>query len=195
TRSKRDWSSDVCSSDLPVFVIPAVRDPSTVWRAARCAAGGRQCAPTERVRVGCSAECIDVNEQRVARETANTHAPSPAASPAVYGDELAIVVVTYSPGRTLARMLDTLDTATERRVRVIIADNGSTDGVPEQCAERPDVQLVYTGANLGYGGGVNRGIAELSTEFGWVVIANADLEWTLGALDELLAAAQRRPRG
>ena len=112
-----------------------------------------------------------------------------------YGDELAVVIVTYSPGETLERFLDTLDKATERPVRVVLADNGSTDGVPERvAAERANVDFVPTGGNLGYGGGVNRGVAELGDEYGWVVIANADLEWRAGALDELLAAADRWPR-
>ncbi|GAA2816637.1 glycosyltransferase family 2 protein [Saccharopolyspora taberi] len=112
-----------------------------------------------------------------------------------YGDELAVVTVTYSPGDTLTRFLDTLATATDRPVRVILADNGSTDGAPEKAAERPEVDLVPTGANLGYGGAANRGVAELGPEHGWIVIANPDLEWQPGALDELLAAAGRWPRG
>ncbi|MGW5052876.1 glycosyltransferase family 2 protein [Actinokineospora sp. NPDC004072] len=113
-----------------------------------------------------------------------------------YGDALAVVIVTYSPGATLARCLETLTKATTRPVRVVLADNGSTDGAPEAAAaERDNVTLVRTGGNLGYGGGANRGVAELSREHGWVVVCNPDLEWRPGALDELLAAADRWPRG
>lgn len=112
-----------------------------------------------------------------------------------YGDELAVVTVTYSPGRTLERFLDTLPKATDRRVRVVLADNGSTDGAPERAAERPDVDLVPMGANLGYGAAANRGMAELGEEYGWVVVVNPDVEWGAGCLDELLAAAARWPRG
>ncbi|MER7015976.1 glycosyltransferase family 2 protein [Saccharopolyspora sp. NPDC000359] len=113
-----------------------------------------------------------------------------------YGDELAVVTVTYSPGETLGRFLDTLPRATDRPVRVVLADNGSTDGEPERAAAEHDhVDLVPTGGNLGYGGGANRGVASLGTEYGWVVIANPDLEWQPGSIDELLAAAKRWPRG
>jgi N-acetylglucosaminyl-diphospho-decaprenol L-rhamnosyltransferase len=112
-----------------------------------------------------------------------------------YGDELAVITVTYSPGKTLDAFLDSLAGATDRRVRVILADNGSTDGAPERAAERPDVDLVPTGGNLGYGGGANRGVAELGEEYGWVIIANPDVEWQAGSIDELLAAAKRWPRG
>ncbi|MCP2170027.1 glycosyltransferase family 2 protein [Goodfellowiella coeruleoviolacea] len=116
--------------------------------------------------------------------------------PTRYGDDLAVVTVTYSPGDTLDRFLDTLDRATTRPVRVVLADNGSTDGAPERAAAKHDnVTLVPTGGNLGYGGGANRGVAELPDEVGWVVIANPDLEWGAGSLDALLAAAERWPRG
>ncbi|MPY97490.1 MAG: glycosyltransferase [Actinophytocola sp.] len=111
-----------------------------------------------------------------------------------YGDELAVVTVTYSPGETLERFLDTLAKATTRPVRVILADNGSTDGAPEKGAERDGVQLVRTGGNLGYGSGANVGVAELDDTVGWVVVCNPDLEWEPGALDTLLEAAERWPR-
>lgn len=115
--------------------------------------------------------------------------------PAGYGDELAVVTVTYSPGETLERFLDTLGKATDRRVRVVLADNGSTDGAPEAAARRDGVTLLPTGGNLGYGTAANRGVASLGTEYGWVVVANPDIEWGDGALDTLLEAARRWPRG
>ncbi|SER83387.1 glycosyltransferase family 2 protein [Actinokineospora terrae] len=118
------------------------------------------------------------------------------AEPTAYGDRLAVVTVTYSPGDTLERFVQTLAAATSRDVRVVLADNGSVDGAPEAAAAAHDhVELVRTGGNLGYGGGANRGVAALGPEFGWVVVANPDLEWAPGSLDDLLAAAERWPRG
>jgi N-acetylglucosaminyl-diphospho-decaprenol L-rhamnosyltransferase len=115
--------------------------------------------------------------------------------PTRYGDELAVVTVTYSPGETLERFLDSLTKATTRPVRVVLADNGSTDGAPEKAAGRDGVRLLRTGENLGYGAGANRGVAELPDDVGWVVIANPDVEWRPGSLDELLEAGERWPRG
>jgi N-acetylglucosaminyl-diphospho-decaprenol L-rhamnosyltransferase len=115
--------------------------------------------------------------------------------PTPHGDQLGVVVVTFSPGETLERFLDSLAKATSRPVRVVLADNGSTDGAPQQAARRPGVRLVETGGNLGYGGGANRGMAALPPEIGWVVIANPDVEWGADSLDTLLAAAQRWPHG
>jgi N-acetylglucosaminyl-diphospho-decaprenol L-rhamnosyltransferase len=114
----------------------------------------------------------------------------------VYGTELAVVIVTYSPGELLDRCLDTLAKATTRPVRVVLADNGSTDGAPERAAAgRDNVTLLRTGGNLGYGTAANRGIASLDESYGWVVVANPDLEWGDGCLDTLLEAASRWPRG
>ncbi len=120
----------------------------------------------------------------------------PVTEPTRYGDGLAVVVVTYFPGDDLARFLDTLEKATTRDVRVVLADN-SVEPVEtlDRAAERENVRVLRIGENLGYGGGANRGVAELDDSYGWVVVANSDLEWEPGSLDVLLEAAQRWPRG
>ncbi|MBW4716228.1 glycosyltransferase family 2 protein [Saccharothrix obliqua] len=113
-----------------------------------------------------------------------------------YGDGLAVVTVTYSPGETLDGFLTTLAAATTRPVTVVLADNGSTDGVPERAAAEHDhVEFLPTGGNLGYGAAANRGVAGLPDDIGWVVVANPDLSWGAGSLDVLLEAAKRWPRG
>jgi N-acetylglucosaminyl-diphospho-decaprenol L-rhamnosyltransferase len=115
--------------------------------------------------------------------------------PRSYGDQVAVVSVTYSPGESLGEFLDSLAKATNRPYTVVLADNGSTDGAPERAsAQRDEVTLLHTGENLGYGGGINRGVAELDPEFGWVVVANPDVVWQPGSLDELVAAGERTPR-
>lgn len=105
--------------------------------------------------------------------------------------DVSVVVVTYSPGETLDRFLDTLEKATTRPYEVVMADNGSTDGAPERNAGRPGVTLVRTGGNLGYGRGVNRGAQEATGTY--LLIANPDITFEPGALDTLLEAAERRP--
>lgn len=107
-------------------------------------------------------------------------------------DPVGVVVVTYSPGESLGRFLDTLEKATTRRYGVVLADNGSTDGEPERAALRPDVVLLRTGGNLGYGRAANLGVPQAPGE--WVLVANPDVTFEPGALDTLLAAARRWPR-
>ncbi|HEX5496084.1 MAG TPA: glycosyltransferase family 2 protein [Mycobacteriales bacterium] len=103
-----------------------------------------------------------------------------------------MVVVTYSPGATLSHFLETLAAATTRSYDVVLADNGSTDGAPERAATGPDVTLLRTGGNLGYGRAANLGAAKATGE--WLVVANPDVTWSPGCLDRLLAVAARWPR-
>lgn len=108
---------------------------------------------------------------------------------------LPVVTVTYSPGSHLDRFLSSLTVATDRPVTVVIADNGSTDGTPEEALERyPYAELLRTGGNLGYGTAVNRAVAKLASEDEYLIVANPDVVWAPGSIDELLAAAQRWPR-
>ena len=104
-----------------------------------------------------------------------------------------VVVVTYSPGETLPRFLDSLAGASSRPGRVVLADNGSTDGVPQAEAAAGRARLLPTGGNLGYGSAANRGVAAGSAR--WVVVANPDIAWLPGSLDALLAAGRRHPGG
>jgi len=104
-----------------------------------------------------------------------------------------VVAVTYSPGDALPAFLSSLADATKREVRVVLADNGSDDGVPEAAAlAHPHVELLPTGSNLGYGGAANVG-ARAGDE-AWLVVANPDITWRPGSLDALLDAAERWPR-
>ncbi|KZS55184.1 glycosyltransferase family 2 protein [Mycobacterium ostraviense] len=114
-------------------------------------------------------------------------------------DVLPVVAVTYSPGPHLERFLASLSLATERPVAVLLADNGSTDGTPQAAVERyPNVRLLPTGANLGYGTAVNFTVSQLD-RLGedwlddWVIVANPDVQWGPGSIDALLGAAERWP--
>ncbi|MFD2090369.1 glycosyltransferase family 2 protein [Blastococcus deserti] len=106
---------------------------------------------------------------------------------------LRVVVVTYSPGESLSGFLDTLREATTRPLDVVLADNGSTDGAPERAArDHPDVRILSTGGNVGYGAAANAGLADVRS--GWALVANPDIRFEPGAVDELFAAAARWPR-
>ncbi len=106
---------------------------------------------------------------------------------------LRVAVVTYSPGETLEEFVTSLRRATVRPLDVVLADNGSTDGVPERVAAASgDVRLLPTGGNVGYGAAANAALADVHS--GWALIANPDIRFEDGAIDELLAAAERWPR-
>ncbi|MBV7292541.1 glycosyltransferase family 2 protein [Corynebacterium sp. TAE3-ERU16] len=115
---------------------------------------------------------------------------------------LPVVTVTYSPGRHLDSFLRSLPDASGRELHVILADNGSTDGVPERAADgRENVELLRTGGNLGYGSAINvaarmlrarRDRGELDPEF--LIVVNPDVTFGPGSIDELIACARRHPR-
>jgi N-acetylglucosaminyl-diphospho-decaprenol L-rhamnosyltransferase len=108
-------------------------------------------------------------------------------------EPLLIVAVTYSPGEALRGFLDSLPAATSCPVEVVLADNGSTDGAPEAAAARyPNVSVLHTGGNIGYGAAANAGLA--GRRRGWALVANPDIRLLPGAIDELLAVAARWPR-
>jgi N-acetylglucosaminyl-diphospho-decaprenol L-rhamnosyltransferase len=111
----------------------------------------------------------------------------------VASQPLRVVAVTYSPGETLEGFIESLATATTAPVEVVLADNGSTDGAPERAAARyPHVRLLRTGGNVGYGAAANAGLADAAGR--WALVANPDVRFEPGSVDELLAVAARWPR-
>jgi N-acetylglucosaminyl-diphospho-decaprenol L-rhamnosyltransferase len=73
------------------------------------------------------------------------------------------------------------------------ADTGPTAGAPARvAAARPEVRLLRTGGNVGYGAAVNAALADRSQ--GWALVANPDVRFEPGSVDELLAVAARWPR-
>lgn len=114
---------------------------------------------------------------------------------------LPVVTVTYSPGDHLRALIESLPGATARQVGLVMADNGSTDGAPEAAAaEHAFAEFLPTGGNLGYGTAINRAVTEIAgrpDDFDqrYVLVVNPDVSFEPGSIDELLAAAQRWPRG
>ncbi|MCU1595411.1 MAG: glycosyl transferase, family 2 [Frankiales bacterium] len=101
-----------------------------------------------------------------------------------------VVVVTWNSADVLPGFLRSLSAAVSQPYEVVVADNASPQGAPPV----PDgVRLIETGGNLGYGKAANLAASGFAGSF--VVVANPDVEWAPGALDELLAAADRWPSG
>ena len=85
---------------------------------------------------------------------------------------------------------------------VVVVENGSAGSaaaaLDELLRERPPppVRIVRPGRNLGFGAGVNRGLAALAGDASppeWVLVSNADLEVHPGALPALRAVLESRP--
>lgn len=115
---------------------------------------------------------------------------------------IAIITVTYSPGKYLTSFLDSVPGASSTPCHVVMADNGSVDGAPEAAAQSyPNTEFLPTGSNLGYGSAVNfaaralrerRDRGEIDNEF--FIISNPDVVFDEGSIDEMRRCAQRHPR-
>lgn len=114
---------------------------------------------------------------------------------------IAVITVTYSPGEYLGTFVDSLARATTRGTYTVLADNGSTDGIPEKTAAAdPAVEFLPTGGNVGYGTAINIAVKRLvdKREKGEVndeyfIISNPDVEFGEGAIDTLIECADRWP--
>ena len=105
------------------------------------------------------------------------------------------VVLTWNGREDTLACLASLTEVPDGPERVVVVDNDSSDGTAEAVAERfPDVELVRTGANLGFAGGNNRGIERaLALGADHVLILNNDAEVEPGAIGALVDAAGERP--
>ncbi|MBA3653661.1 MAG: glycosyltransferase family 2 protein [Actinobacteria bacterium] len=101
------------------------------------------------------------------------------------------VVVNFNAGSHLINCVESLMRGGVDRI--VVVDNGSSDGSTARlAASNPDVVVVATGANLGYGGGVNRGLDRVDDEY--VLVLNPDVVVDADAVKVLAAAldADRR---
>jgi GT2 family glycosyltransferase len=104
--------------------------------------------------------------------------------------KLVAVVLNWNGGEDTPRALASL-----AGIETVCVDNGSSDG-SDAAVERgfPDVELVRTGANLGFAGGSNAGIRRaLERGADWVLLVNNDAVAEPGIAAALERAAAARP--
>lgn len=109
--------------------------------------------------------------------------------------DVAVVVVSWNTRELLRRCLRSLAPEVEAgRCGVWVVDNASSDGSAAMVRDEFGwAQLDALDENLGFGRAVNRAAAR--SDAPWLAIANADVAARPGALEALLAAAERDPRG
>src|SRR3954466_6253961 len=88
-----------------------------------------------------------------------------------------LVILTWNGLAFTRRCLDTLvDNTAGVDYRVIVADNGSTDGTLEYLRGRPEVTLIENGQNLGFVRGNNVALRTVPADAD-VVLLNNDTEF------------------
>ncbi|HUK34085.1 MAG TPA: glycosyltransferase family 2 protein [Vicinamibacterales bacterium] len=104
--------------------------------------------------------------------------------------DLSIVIVSFNACVDLDRCLQSLhDAPPSRSHEILVVDNASSDGSADAARHWSDVQVIETGANLGFSAGNNVGIrASHGTN---VLLLNSDTIVPAGAVDALLTALER----
>lgn len=102
------------------------------------------------------------------------------------GSEVDIVVVNWNSGDLLRRCVRSIaEHGDGRAARVVVVDNGSTDGSADVEAAGTPLDVVRTGRNLGFGKACNLGAARGDAPF--LLFLNPDAELRPGTLDRALA--------
>lgn len=101
-----------------------------------------------------------------------------------------------SARKLLSDTLDSLRTMTYPDFRLVVVDNGSTDGSQTMVREKyPDVTLIENGENLGVMEGYNTGLRfGLKENAPWTILLNNDIIVDPGLLTEMMKAAMADDR-
>ena len=103
---------------------------------------------------------------------------------------VSIIIPAFNEEHYCAQCIHSILENTSYPYRLILVDNGSTDGVPELFDSVPGATVVHAETNLGFAGGVNLGLERAE---GHVLLLNSDTlvprGW-LGRLVQTLAGAE-----
>jgi N-acetylglucosaminyl-diphospho-decaprenol L-rhamnosyltransferase len=101
-----------------------------------------------------------------------------------------VVLVTHD---TRDEVLGALASLASHPGPIVVVDSGSSDGTAAAIGvAHPEVRVLELG-NVGYGRGVNAGVAVLPPEVDAVVAANADVRFMPGAVEALVAVLASEP--
>ena len=104
---------------------------------------------------------------------------------------VAVIIVNWNGVQDTLEVLAELDRLQGHRLRIVVVDNGSTDDSVEVLRrQRPDVEVIETGENLGFAGGNLVGIRRAleQSDSGWLLLINNDVAVDPGFLQPLLEA-------
>ena len=132
-------------------------------------------------------ERIIASDQIVASPRPSPVAPSPQVSPLVY----AVILCLNNLVDTL-QCLASVSNMDYENLRIVLVDNGSTDGTAGVVAERfPNVEVIGTGRNLGVPAGFNIGFSRaLGVGADYILMLNNDTTVAPDMLRELLEVSQ-----
>jgi GT2 family glycosyltransferase len=103
------------------------------------------------------------------------------------GPDIDVVIVTYNSAHVIGGLLDSLPAALGGLgADIVVVDNGSADDTVTLLESRGDCRVVRS-ANVGYAGGINRGVRAASGA-DVILVLNPDVRLHAGSVPPLLAA-------
>jgi GT2 family glycosyltransferase len=105
--------------------------------------------------------------------------------------EVSIVIPAHNQLTYCRQCIESIQRHTDHPYRLILVDNGSTDGVGEYFDRVRNAIVVHAGRNAGFPAGANLGLAHAQ---GHALLLNSDTIVPRGWLRRLAAALEREPR-
>ncbi|MBQ5898985.1 MAG: glycosyltransferase family 2 protein [Alistipes sp.] len=98
----------------------------------------------------------------------------------------AVVILNWNGRQHLEQFLPSVVQHTPPQVRIIVADNGSTDDSLSFIERHyPTIEIIRLAENYGFAEGYNRALEQVDAEF--FVLLNSDVEVTAGWIEPLVA--------
>lgn len=105
--------------------------------------------------------------------------------------KVSVIIPTYNSWNTLKSCIASIQNQTLKPKEIIVVNNGSTDGTPENVEEQfPKVKLINLVANTGVTGGRNTGINKADSTSDYLFFFDHDMVADKNMLSELIKIAE-----
>ncbi len=122
------------------------------------------------------------------KKTENERQPDLATLP-----EVAVVILNYNGKDWLEKFLPSVKASTYKKIKIIVADNGSTDDSIEYLENHfPEVQLIKLYQNFGFAKGYNEALKKVKSPY--YVLLNSDVETTPGWIEPMIELMEKDPK-
>lgn len=106
---------------------------------------------------------------------------------------ITIGVVTYNSANVISECLNSIEMTCGKSIQVIVCDNNSNDETVNIVkTDYPFVEIINTGANYGFGYGVNTIIEHSKSPY--VLILNADIRIETSTVEPLIETLEQYPK-
>ena len=100
--------------------------------------------------------------------------------------QTAVVILNWNGRQHLEQFLPSVVEHTPQQVRIVVADNGSTDDSIAFIEQTyPDIDIIRLDKNYGFAEGYNRALEQVEAEF--FILLNSDVEVAAGWVEPLVA--------